>query len=498
MVQASWKALEAGDDYEGDDEQTFREEVYAEATKFMDRLQKNPDDTEACSQLTALNDRIKEQNRKDAAEEMDVDDKELNDGIIDYEFHIHHYKINQECLELLGKKPTNDADKKVQNQARETLPKIRPLISKFNDEKGYPKTWNLPQPVAKNTGLQGLLGLAGLGRAATVEDGAEGTPLNSELPGIKLENSDGSLGEIPKFDEPPKSEELDPEDLFVPQEIKRKPGQAAGVHEGWKASGASEEVIVKYGPLNSATYRLEKSGDLEQILDKTKTPEFTDHRLGDKKFGRRWLYTRRHFVSIQGVAFQDNGFDDPMEELKPKEEGEVRRYRPIQIKVKWRINDKYAKSWETRTTVQRLMGSKPAIGDKAIYIAVLHQEGRYKAFLGGDRKGADRSPSVSPELARMIANRSPTPEVDAEFQGGKFQDYLSWQEFQRNPKPSKQRPANPTLKSEFLSPKWSPAPAPAPGLREFSQMQAQLDGMTKMMEKLMSKIDGAESVYDSN
>lgn len=491
MVQDSWKALEAGHDYEGDDEPTFREKVYADATKFMDQLQKNPDNAEACKQLIALNESVKAQNREDGVDEM-----ELHEGTIDYEFHIRHYKMAKQYQTLLGKEPTNDVEKQEQALAKETLPKIRPAIERFNEEKGYPLSWNLPALPAKKQKTR-FLGLPGNRKGATVEDGPESPTLDGpESPiEIKGEKPDGQpLHEIQEL------EDDDPEALFVPQKAARRTGGAPGVNEGWKGSGASEQVIVKYGPLNSAMYRLEKSEDLAETLDKTKTPEFTEHRLGDKKNGRRWRYTRRHFVMIVGVAFEDNGFDDPMEELKPKEPGETRRYRPIQIKVKWLINGKYLKTWELRGTVRRLMGSKPELGDRAIYIAAVNQAARYNAFLGGDRIGADRSPSVSPELARLVAGRSPTPDDD----NSPFQGYAAWNS---KPKSPKMHSTKPTSKTNFLGPNWLPANAPAsvlapgPGQREFERMQAQLDGMSKMMEKLLSRMDDqndGESLYDFN
>jgi hypothetical protein len=58
--------------------------------------------------------------------------------------------------------------------------------------------------------------------------------------------------------------------------------------------------------------------------------------------------------------------------------------------------------------MQRLIGSKKSIGDKAIYVAALKQEERYKAFLNDSRISIERSLTPSRVLARIIAERSLT------------------------------------------------------------------------------------------
>ena len=55
-----------------------------------------------------------------------------------------------------GTYETNDAEEKEQAVAKATLPKIRPTITQFNEEKGYPLSWSLPAP-PKRPGLLGGL-----------------------------------------------------------------------------------------------------------------------------------------------------------------------------------------------------------------------------------------------------------------------------------------------------------------------------------------------------
>jgi len=456
VVQAAGKGITSGEEQDSE----FKE-FYDKATEFVDRLKANPQDAQAKAELDALNESIVAQNKEEGMES--------DDGTILYEQLIGFYDQIRQHQEVIKNMPTSP--KRQQDRVRGFLISVEDELDKWLVECDYPEIW---------------------GWADKDTEEEEDKPTQKPEFQIKIEDGDDGGDDGDHGDQ--KSEEIDPEDLFVPQEIKRKPGQAAGVNEGWKSSGQSEEVIVRYGPLNSAIYRLEKSGDLVQPLDKQTTEDFTDNRLGDKKNGKRWVYTRRHFISIQGVAFEENGIDDPLEELKPKYEDEKRRYRPIQIKVKWLIEGQYRKSWETRTTVQRLMGSKKSIGDKAIYVAALEQEERYKAFLNGGRVGAERSPTPSPVLARMIAERSPTPAVDPydrydamernpTFKGEDFRDWAAWNSFQNKSKSSTNRYATPAPNKDFLSPNRYTAPIPDPNASRIASLESQMTQMMQLMKE---------------
>lgn len=450
VVRAAGKGISDGEEQDSE----FKE-FYDKATEFVDRLKANPQDAQAQTELDALNESITARNTENGMES--------DDGTILYKRLIEFYDQIRQHLEVVESTPTSLKEKRQQDRARGFLISVEDELDTWLIECDYPEIWGWDD-----------------------KDTEEDKPIFQ----IKIEGGDDS-GDDGGNDREFK-EEIDPEDLFVPQEIKRKPGQAVGVNEGWKASGQSEEVIVRYGPLNSAIYRLEKSGDLAQPLDKKTTEDFTDNRLGDKKIGKRWLYTRRHLISIQGVAFEENGFDDPLEELKPKYEDEKRRYRPLQIKVKWLIDGLYHKSWETRTTVQRLMGSKKSIGDKSIYVAALEQEERYKAFLNGGRAGAERSPTPSPVLARMIAERSPTPVVDPygpyavernpTFPGEDTHDWVAWKSFQNKSKSSTNRSATPAPNKDFLSPNRYTTPVPDPNASRIASLESQMAEMIKLMK----------------
>jgi hypothetical protein len=465
VVETAGKSLQAGEDYEDID--SDYEKIYETAKPFMIKLITEANSYGVATKLTNLNKQIRKLNTDNKKPEDD-----LEDGFIDFKAYVTIAKSIRSMRDVIKTQPASNEEKEAYNNAIKSLPNFIEALENRIEENEHPKSW-IPAEIQALQGkkMEPLLinnkENEKNPQPATVEDDPEDGPKDDpkettpqgekKFVQFKDEKSDDAdMLNVQDFEDSGSEDSLnpheDPADLFVKQEVIRKPGQAAGVNKGWKSNGSSEQVIVQHGPFNSAIYRLEKSDDLEQPLNKLETPEFTDNRLGDKKIGKRWLYTRRHFISIQGVALLEDGLDDCVEELRPKEDGESRRYRSIQILVKWLIDGIYEKSWENRTTVRRLMGSKPAVGDEGIYIAAKHQEDRYKAFLGGRRLGTERSPTVAPELARMISRRSPTPAADPYFM-----DHMS---------------------------DHSPPPASGPTADEFNGMKAQMDMIQQLLMKL--------------
>ena len=213
--------------------------------------------------------------------------------------------------------------------------------------------------------------------------------------------------------------------LFVPEEevpgygapLLERPGSSTEGDKttvGWTGQTGTK-YINRYGKKSAARYRLEffadKSYD-EHDLPAEDNVSNQDNRLGDKKVGTKWKYTRRHLKSIYGVAWMSAGIDpseDDLDLLDPS----ARRKRWVRtyILVAWEIPDETGKlfitmKWEPRSALRARWGGKQA--DQAIYDAARKAEERYEEAVTGIRAGLDRMPSVglNDEFTRRMREQS--------------------------------------------------------------------------------------------
>ncbi|TLS21241.1 uncharacterized protein PpBr36_10454 [Pyricularia pennisetigena] len=101
-----------------------------------------------------------------------------------------------------------------------------------------------------------------------------------------------------------------------------------------------------------------------------------ENRYGEKMENSKRKYSGRHILGIYGVAWT-------RAEKKPT----------TYVLVKWNINGKKIKSWETRSYIRRLW-KKSDKADQAIHNAAVKAENRYRMAQGWGRLSS-RSPSVS-------------------------------------------------------------------------------------------------------
>lgn len=183
---------------------------------------------------------------------------------------------------------------------------------------------------------------------------------------------------------------------------------------GWTGQTGTK-YINRYGKKSAARYRLEFFADAsydEHDLPAEDNVSNQDNRLGDKKVGTKWKYTRRHMKSIYGVAWMSAGVDPSQDDLELLDPSASRkRWVRTYILVAWEIPDEAGKlfitmKWEPRSVLRARWGGKQA--DQAIYQAACEAEKRYEEAVTGKRAAWDRTPSVglNDEFTRRMREQS--------------------------------------------------------------------------------------------
>ena len=123
--------LEANEPLKPDD---FRQAIYKEAEQYLQALMSNPKDVAAETQVSRLNEQIKEQNIKDNFPKEDLDK-----FLIKISTFIIHFELAKGPYGSLLKNPNDE-------NAREKLININNLLNELNKQNGYPETWvvNIP------------------------------------------------------------------------------------------------------------------------------------------------------------------------------------------------------------------------------------------------------------------------------------------------------------------------------------------------------------------
>ncbi len=224
-------------------------------------------------------------------------------------------------------------------------------------------------------------------------------PQHSMTPALTSTSSDSSTRESPiVIDED--DDQTDEEDIFTIKQYQAQTGQAAHAEPiAWKRAGLGKHYVMRYGPLNAATYKLQPGDDIDVEFDDDTLPDISDpdKRYGEMKANRKWKYFYRHIVAIQEVVWsfrEDNHEEgyDPLNLMDPSMKTEDRRYPSTHVKIKWNIEGEIRTSWEIRTTIHRLWKSKTK-GNKVIYDAARTQERRHWEWKNGQRAGNDKSPT---------------------------------------------------------------------------------------------------------
>ncbi|TLS20474.1 uncharacterized protein PpBr36_11352 [Pyricularia pennisetigena] len=166
---------------------------------------------------------------------------------------------------------------------------------------------------------------------------------------------------------------------------------------GW-LGGRGARYINIYGSKSAPRYRIEdycyppKYDDEKHTTYQKQNISYRENRYGESMENGKYKYTGRNMLGIFGVAWTPNSPNE-LETIDPQRKKESdAKWNTTYVLVKWDIDGKEIKSWETRTCIRRLWKRKE-IADQAIYDAALEAENRYRIENGLGRFSS-RSPSV--------------------------------------------------------------------------------------------------------
>lgn len=166
---------------------------------------------------------------------------------------------------------------------------------------------------------------------------------------------------------------------------------------GW-LGGRGARYINMYGSKSAPRYRIEEYCYPPRYEDEKHTTyqkqniSYRENRYGDSMENGKYKYTGRNMLGIFGVAWTPNSPSE-LETIDPQRKKKSdAKWNTTYVLVKWKIDGKEIKSWETRTCIRRLWKRKE-IADQAIYDAALEAENRYRIENGLGRFSS-RSPSV--------------------------------------------------------------------------------------------------------
>jgi hypothetical protein len=221
----------------------------------------------------------------------------------------------------------------------------------------------------------------------------------------------------------------DPSALFVQQAPEEVPGYGLPLFSRPGASAEGDRTTVgwtgrigtkyinRYGNKSVARYRLEVIPDDkydETCLLEEDNVSNPDNRLGDKKIGTKYKYTRRHVRGIHGVAWPCVGTGPSKDDLSLLDpDADRKRWVRTHVLVHWQncVGEKRwdEMRWETRTALRVRWSSKQA--DKAIYIAACEAERRYKESTTGKRAVEDDMPldGLNDDFVRRMREKSVPP-----------------------------------------------------------------------------------------
>ncbi|KAK8092633.1 uncharacterized protein PG998_014798 [Apiospora kogelbergensis] len=203
---------------------------------------------------------------------------------------------------------------------------------------------------------------------------------------------------------------------------------------GWTTGGMGhKQIILRDGPPNAARYRAMPQNQFPTTIVQDREMNLRSYRPGEAKVDGRWAVERGTHLTIQGVAWvYPNNHDCPIQLLNPDNwpiangRNGPKRISPFTlIKVKLGDEKGFVRSWETRSTVRRILGNANTtlnkdlmigesvlvpkaqtigIADAAIIIGAKFCEIRHGEWVKKERSSLDRSPSPNPEADIVHGN----------------------------------------------------------------------------------------------
>ncbi|KAK7928418.1 hypothetical protein PG985_005416 [Apiospora marii] len=203
---------------------------------------------------------------------------------------------------------------------------------------------------------------------------------------------------------------------------------------GWAPGGMGhKQIILRDGPPNAARYRVMPQNQFPTTVTQDKKMNLRNNRPGEEKVDGEWVVKKGTPLTIQGVAWiYPNNHDCPIQLLNPdnwpiangKNAGTKRSPFTL-IRVKLETETGFVRSWETRSTVRRILGNAKTtlskdlmigesvlipktqsigLADAAIIIGAKFCEIRHGEWEKKERRSLDRSPSPNPEADIVHGN----------------------------------------------------------------------------------------------
>ncbi|KAK6857580.1 hypothetical protein PG995_006407 [Apiospora arundinis] len=203
---------------------------------------------------------------------------------------------------------------------------------------------------------------------------------------------------------------------------------------GWTPGGMGHnQIILQDGPLNSARYRVIAENQFRTTIVQDREMNLRSYRPGEEKVDGKWAVKKGTRLTIQGVAWvYPNNHDCPIQLLNPDNwpiangRNGPKRISPFTlIKVKLGDEKGFVRSWETRSTVRRIMGNAKTtlnkdlkigehvlipktqtigLADATIIIGAKYNEIRHGEWERKERGGLHKSPSPNPEADIVHGN----------------------------------------------------------------------------------------------
>jgi hypothetical protein len=146
--------------------------------------------------------------------------------------------------------------------------------------------------------------------------------------------------------------------------------------------------INRYGKESHGTYRVEKDCVRSYAKPKGEDIKNLENRRGHRKphqDSKEFTYTRKDIDRILAVAWEgDIELINPASKLQ-------KRFPPTYVYIRWKKNDKYERTWETRTDLGGRYGNK--LANNTIDACAQEQEARYSSAKAGINIAESKSPS---------------------------------------------------------------------------------------------------------
>ena len=158
---------------------------------------------------------------------------------------------------------------------------------------------------------------------------------------------------------------------------KKHPGMLfSGTVEGYRKCGSGYQCLVRYGAEDAPTFRLVPGASVGDWSSDGVINLVTAQRGNEKNQNGKWRYGQTHVLRLANVAWKPNQEigENPLDSLHPELLGLQGNAVGCMTRVVWKDEQS---TWETRTTIRRLIGRDQQKGDWIIYHRAEGQEKRY-------------------------------------------------------------------------------------------------------------------------